>query len=149
MDLKTVLKETLESENMEVAEDDPILEKLQGLFDRMIGKHRRSKLKRRIFFAVKVYVFLFSAVGFSLFIFEESLQTAGFSGFAYSEAEDWRGLETVTIPTQKTILAAYDPFVHNPLVMILNPLMAPAYRAFYLAAEAQIKGNEARVRFQR
>jgi len=40
-----------------------------------------------------IYFTLFSAVGFTMFVFEEGMQTAMFAAFAYQAVEDWPGLE--------------------------------------------------------
>lgn len=129
--------------------EQDIADRLEAIERKITQPKKQNKWARVFWMTLRTYVFLFSAVGFALFIWEEALQTGGFSGFAYSNSKDWTGLDQVTIPVMKTALAAYAVFVFNPVVMILNPLMTPAYRAYYYSAEAQIKSYESRVFYQK
>jgi len=93
-----------------------------------------------------VYFFLFSAVGFTMFVFEESMQTAMFASFGYAAAKDWPGLER-HLHIMKFVHRASELCIRS--VGWLNPLMWPAYLVYLEANEAYLHAVEARLRARR
>jgi hypothetical protein len=75
-----------------------------------------------------VFLNLISSIGFNLFLYEESGQAVGFSGFAYEKAEAWADLERAAglfdqINAQGKAYTRYLGW--------LNPLQYPGYRAWF------------------
>ncbi len=93
-----------------------------------------------------VYFFLFSTVGFTMFIFEESMQTAMFASFGYAAAKDWAGLEW-HLHIMKFVHRASELYIRS--VGWLNPLMWPAYLVYLEANESYLHAVEARLRARR
>lgn len=89
-----------------------------------------------------IYFALASAVGFTMFIFEEAMQVTTFAAFAYQSAKDWDGLRE-----HLAIMRAVDSIsrVFIRYVGWLNPLMWPAYMTYLKANEAYIRAMESRV----
>jgi len=92
--------------------------------------------------ALCVYFTLFSAVGFTMFVFEEAMQTCMFAAFAYQAARDFEGLER-HLKVMRTVHRASEIFIRY--VGWLNPLMWPAYLTYLEANEGYIKAVEVRV----
>ena len=93
-----------------------------------------------------VYFFLFSTVGFTMFIFEEAMQTAMFASFGYVAAKDWAGLER-HLRIMKFVHWASSLYIRY--AGWLNPLMWPAYLTYLKANEAYLGSVEARLRARR
>ena len=93
-----------------------------------------------------VYFFLFSTVGFTMFIFEEAMQTVMFASFGYVAAKDWPGLER-HLRIMKFVHGASSLYIRS--VGWLNPLMWPAYLVYLEANESYLGAVEARLRARR
>jgi len=93
-----------------------------------------------------VYFFLFSAVGFTMFVFEEAMQTAMFASFGYAAAKDWSGLER-HLQIMRVVHRASELYIRY--VGWLNPLMWPAYLTYLEANESYLHAVEARLRAHR
>jgi hypothetical protein len=91
---------------------------------------------------VVVFFTLFSAVGFTMFVFEEGMQTAMFAAFAYQAAKDWEGLER-HLGIMRLVHRSSEIFIKY--VGWLNPLMWPAYLTYLEANAGYILAVEARV----
>jgi len=92
--------------------------------------------------ALAVYFTIFSAVGFTMFIFEEGMQTCMFAAFAYQAAKDWPGLERHLV-VMRLVHRASEVFIKY--VGWLNPLMWPAYLTYLEANAGYIQAVESRV----
>jgi len=99
-------------------------------------------LRGRVVKALAVYFALFSAVGFTMFIFEEGMQTAMFAAFAYQAAKDWPGLERHLV-VMRVVHRASELFIKY--VGWLNPLLWPAYLTYLEANAGYIRAVEVRV----
>jgi len=99
-------------------------------------------IRGRLVKALAVYFTLFSAVGFTMFIFEEAMQTCMFAAFAYQSAKDWPGLERHLV-VMRTVHRASEIFIRY--VGWLNPLMWPAYLTYLEANEGYVRAVEVRV----
>ena len=93
-----------------------------------------------------LYFFLFSTVGFTMFIFEEAMQTAMFASFGYVAAKDWPGLER-HLRIMKFVHWTSSLYIRS--VGWLNPLMWPAYLVYLEANEAYLGSVESRLRARR
>ena len=93
-----------------------------------------------------VYFFLFSTVGFTMFIFEEAMQTVMFASFGYVAAKDWPGLER---HLRIMRLVHWASSIYIRYVGWLNPLRWPAYLVYLEANEAYLGSVEARLRARR
>lgn len=131
--------------------NEPTLEeKIDELYATLQRVTQPKSKKVRIFMAVlKVYVFIFSAVGFAMFIGEEAVQTTGFSCFGYAEAQDFVGMDIVCRASYATILDWYCGLTHTPGLMLLNPLLTPSYQQYCKAGEAYLKSIETRIQFKK
>jgi len=89
-----------------------------------------------------IYLGIASAVGFTMFIFEEAMQTTTFAAFSYQSAKDWDGLES-HLKVMKAVDASARFFIRY--FGWLNPLMWPAYLEYLEANKAYIKAMENRV----
>ncbi len=98
--------------------------------------------KGKLVKALYIYFALFSAVGFTMFIFEEAMQTAMFAAFAYQNAKDWVGLER-HLEIMRFVHKASAVFIKG--FGWLNPLMWPAYLTYLRANEGYLRAIEARV----
>jgi len=99
-------------------------------------------LRSRWLKAVVVYFTIFSAVGFTMFIFEEAMQVTTFAAFAYQSAKDWEGL-AYHLGVMRKVVRAANVFIRY--LGWLNPLMWPAYLEYLDANKAYIKAMEARL----
>lgn len=97
--------------------------------------------KKLIWTIAKIYFLLFSTVGFTMFVCEESMQITTFGCFAYSQANDFKGLEdhleSTVIPTHK-----FAKFFINNFGWI-NPIMWPAYKQYVIGNEGYIASQKA------
>lgn len=150
------IKPGISPEGMKTAEQlitANVLEKVAERLERFERKLEHPAPKptwRRILSsAIKIYVFVFSAVGFTMFIGEESVQTTGFSCFGYSEAKDFTGMDMVCRAEYATVLDWYCTLVNNPVVLIANPLLTPAYQMYCTAGHAYLQSIITRIQFQR
>ena len=90
----------------------------------------------------KIYFLIFTAVGFTMFIMEESMQVCTFGAFAYQNAKDMAGLRMHT----QACWGVHDvatTFIRY--VGWLNPLMWPAYLQYTIADERYWIAMDARV----
>jgi len=110
------------------------------MFERILAKRRRLVKWLGFYLAVA------SAVGFTMFIFEESMQTAMFAAFAYQSAKDWAGLER-HLQIMRFVHVASSIFIKG--FGWLNPLMWPAYLTYLEANEGYIRSIESRVQSAR
>jgi hypothetical protein len=93
-----------------------------------------------------LYFFLFSTVGFTMFVFEEAMQTAMFAAFSYQTAKDWPGLEK-HLRIMRFVHKASSIYIRS--VGWLNPLMWPAYLVYLEANESYLQSVESRLRARR
>ena len=91
---------------------------------------------------IVIYLFLFSTVGFTMFIFEEAMQVTTFAAFAYQSAKDWDGLEA-HLAVMRAVDRSARLFIRY--VGWLNPLMWPAYLEYLEANQAYIRAMEHRL----
>ena len=108
---------------------------------------KQKSWKEKLWFFLKIYFIIFSAVGFTMFICEECMQTAMFGSFAYNSAKDVDGLENHINTIMK-------PTAHVSKIIIrglgwLNPLMYPAYNQYLKVNDGYIKSAESEARAMR
>jgi len=126
-----------------------IATKLEQLEQKLGAPKPKPKWRRIFSSTIKIYVFFFSALGFTMFIGEETVQTAGFSCFGYAASKDWTGMDTVCRATYATILDWYCALVDNPIMLIGNPIMQPGYVQYCIAGRSYLKSVESRIIFQK
>ena len=98
---------------------------------------------RKVLIVLSFILLIHGTVGFSMFVFEEAMQTAMFASFAYANAENWLGLEE-HIEVMKSIDSSSRTwFIY---VGWLAPVMYPAYMSYLEGNRSFIKSQEALVR---
>lgn len=98
----------------------------------------QKRVKEILVIAFSVY----TIISFMCFICEEAMQTAMFASFAFSEAEDWYGLQS-HIVLMKSIHKTSE-FMINSCGWIAF-ISYPAYRTYLRANEGYIKAAESRL----
>lgn len=84
----------------------------------------------------KLYISIAVTIGFTMFIFEECMQTVMFANFSYEKNKDVEGLKH-NIKQMEGIAEINKLFVYG--VGWLNPIMFPAYLTYINANEQYIK----------
>ena len=108
-------------------------------------KQRKQKIEKWFRIAKIVFTIYMSIIGmvsFSLFILEESLQTAMFSTWAAKNAGDWDLIIDANIFFKKTVNVMVRM---NNLVGWLNPFSYVAYNAYGEATDEIILANESQL----
>lgn len=96
----------------------------------------------KVLVVASILLLIHGTIGFSMFVFEESMQTMMFAAFAYKEAKDWHGLEMHVERMQ---------VVHNASVRWVYtfgwfaPVMMPAYVRYLQANQAYIDSQRSLV----
>jgi len=96
---------------------------------------KEGKIKK-VLLVISFLVAYSGLIGFTCFIFEESLQLQTFSAFIYVNGEDWEGLQEHVELMEKT-----QDFVGMWIKGIGwgNPIMYPAFLSYLESNEAYIK----------
>ncbi|MBT96616.1 MAG: hypothetical protein QF567_03030 [Candidatus Pacearchaeota archaeon] len=85
-------------------------------------------------------------VGFTCFIFEESLQLQSFAAYIYVNAEDWNGLEEHIKLMEKTQRVA-EIWIKG--VGWSNPIMWPAFLSYLESNEAYINTLKRKIELEK
>lgn len=95
----------------------------------------REKRIKKFLWIASLLVAYSGLIGFTCFIFEETLQLQTFAAFIYTNAEDWNGLENHIALMEKTQTFAG---VWIKYFGWGNPVMWPAFLSYIESNEAYI-----------
>ena len=101
---------------------------------------------RKIFVVFFIFLTVHGTVGFMCFIFEESMQTAMFTAFAYQSAKDWDGLSE-HIKLMEATHGVSEAFIVS--VGWMAPVIWPAYLQYLKVNKGYILAMKKRVRVER
>ena len=101
---------------------------------------------KKILWIVSLLVAYSGLIGFTCFIFEETLQLQTFTAFIYTNSEDWEGLEEHIEFMEKTQIFAS---VWIKCFGWGNPIMGPAFLSYLESNEAYIEALKKRVERER
>ena len=104
-----------------------------------------NKLKKILWIA-SLLVAYSGLIGFTCFIFEETLQLQTFAAFIYTNGEDWEGLENHLVLMEKTQNFAG---VWIKYFGWGNPIMYPAFLSYLDSNEAYIKALKRKIERER
>lgn len=105
------------------------------------------KFKSKLWLFLKLYLLVFTAVGFGMFVCEEAMQVSTFACFSYSKINDYQGLEEHLDSVVKPLASFSEGFINN--VGWLNPVMYLPYSKYAESNRAYIKSQEALIRDNR
>lgn len=91
-----------------------------------------------------VIIAIHGTAGFAMFIAEEGMQAAMFGAFAYSNAEDWKGLEWHIRNVMKPVHGTSEWIIG--LSCIPGALFCPAYLSYLNANRGYIRATEHRIK---
>ena len=97
---------------------------------------------KKLLWVLSIFIAYAGLVGFTCFIFEESLQLQSFTAFMYVNSEDWTGLEEHVEYMEKTQNFA-EIWIKG--IGWSNPIMWPAFLSYLESNEAYIKALKKRI----
>lgn len=97
---------------------------------------------KKLLWVVSIIIAYAGLVGFTCFIFEESLQLQSFTAFMYVNSEDWQGLKEHIEFMERTQSLA-EIWIKG--VGWSNPIMWPAFLSYLESNEAHINALKKRV----
>src|SRR3989344_5339343 len=105
----------------------------------------KSKLKT-LLWILSIFIAYAGLVGFTCFIFEESLQLQSFTAFIYVNSEDWTGLKEHVVFMEKTQNLA-EIWIKG--IGWSNPIMWPAFLSYLASNDAYIKSLKRKIEFEK
>jgi len=90
---------------------------------------------KKVLWILSILVAYSGLIGFTCFIFEETMQLQTFSAFIYTNAEDWEGLESHIVLMEKT--QGFAEFWIKGFGWG-NPIMWPAFLSYLESNQAYI-----------
>lgn len=93
----------------------------------------------KVFVVLGVILLIHGTAGFTLFIFEESMQTMMFASFAFKESKDCHGM-FIHKERMSSVHRMSEKWINT--VGLLAIVMFPAYRTYLLSDESYIDSVE-------
>src|SRR3989344_4820062 len=110
----------------------------------MMEPPKKGKLKT-LLWVFSIFIAYAGLVGFTCFIFEESLQLQSFAAFMYVNSEDWDGLREHVELMEKTQNFA-EAWIKG--IGWSNPIMWPAFLSYLESNDAYIKSLKRKIEFE-
>ncbi len=97
---------------------------------------------KKVLWVLSIFIAYAGLVGFTCFIFEESLQLQSFTAFMYVNSEDWAGLKEHVVLMEKTQNLA-EIWIKG--IGWSNPIMWPAFLSYLNSNEAHINALKKKI----